>query len=233
MLISLLLLQQIYVKKKQIRSLQITAQFTSSLTWKSSKSDKNEYAHNDSKKKKRPFTLDVTRLDTNDAEKLKGTSKQGRKFSPSRDLLKVIDKPKRSKVRTRSPMSHRKSTKKSPQKVTDDEYWLGSGNVEIDGKPSVVTSDESSSGICGEKKKELTMSPRKNKKLRESSRRKSTPRSPTVSSKGRRRSSSIDDKPSSLPGSLPRRKSSQSRLDLEELQKNRLSPHRYGVPRFS
>lgn len=73
---------------------------------------------------------------------------------------------------------------------------------------NIRSSDESSSGVCGDLQAQMQgqVSPRKIRKMRDTNRRKSTPRSP-VSTRTKRRSGSGDDsKPSSLPGSLPRRK---------------------------
>lgn len=162
------------------------------------------------KRKKRPFTLEVSKSESSATlsnGKSKFPHKHGRKPSPSRDTIKIADaKSKRGKVRTRSPMQNHKKlqhTKKSPQSARTPEEWVQSSHE--DSKLG-ATSDESSSGVCGEKKMEQT-SPRKTKKLRDSSRRKSAPRSPT-GSKTRRRNSNVEEKSSSLPGSLSRRKSS-------------------------
>lgn len=75
-----------------------------------------------------------------------------------------------------------------------------------------VTSDESS-GV--EKSLSAQVSPRKVKKGRDNVRRKSSPRSPNGGRGSRRRNGSNEDKPSSLPGSLPRRRSSTQMKSLD------------------
>lgn len=93
-------------------------------------------------------------------------------------------------------------------------------------RSAIRSSDESSSGVCGDVPGQTQgqVSPRKMRKIREQSRRKSTPRSP-ISSRSKRRSGSGDDnKPSSLPGSLPRRKSKHEHEDNFS-SKSRLSPY--------
>lgn len=146
--------------------------------------------------------------------------------SPSKELLKAGEKTKRGKVRTRSPLQNHK--KKSPPSLVRSPAIGDQCLDEMDRKEETrtVSSDESSSGICGEQGLGQT-SPRKAKKIN-NNRRKSTPRSPT-GQRMRRRSGSNEDKPSSLPGSLPRRRSStvhgKSGTE-EEGAKNRLSPHR-------
>nr|XP_022910341.1 uncharacterized protein LOC111421422 isoform X1 [Onthophagus taurus] len=189
------------------------------VTWKSSKSDKTEYYTDEARKKKRPFILEVKQFSES-----KRDFKHTRKYSPSKDSVK--DKPKRGKIRTRSPMqNHKKPVKKSPSLRSPDEEWL---QVEESKQPvHHITSDESSSGVREEKKKQDQLSPRKTKKLRENNRRKSIPRSPTSSSKSRSKRSNIDDekeKASSLPGSLPRKSSiNKEKQDLSS-PKRRRSP---------
>lgn len=208
--------------------------FRSSATWKSSKSDKVDYhREEETKRKKRPYTLEVSKSESSatlsNGKTTKFVQKHGRKLSPSRETIKFADvKTKRGKVRTRSPMQNHKKAqynKKSPQSIRKPDEWVQSAHEE--GKLA-ATSDESSSGVCGEKKPEQT-SPRKSKKLRDSSRRKSAPRSPT-GSKTRRRNSNAEEKSLSLPGSLSRRKSS-VHLKTEDEEnsysgKTKLHPHR-------
>ncbi|KAK9685689.1 hypothetical protein QE152_g37855 [Popillia japonica] len=202
-------------------------------TWKSSKSDKVDYhREEETKRKKRPYTLEVSKSESSatlsNGKTTKFVQKHGRKLSPSRETIKFADvKTKRGKVRTRSPMQNHKKAqynKKSPQSIRKPDEWVQSAHEE--GKLA-ATSDESSSGVCGEKKPEQT-SPRKSKKLRDSSRRKSAPRSPT-GSKTRRRNSNAEEKSLSLPGSLSRRKSS-VHLKTEDEEnsysgKTKLHPH--------
>lgn len=90
----------------------------------------------------------------------------------------------------------------------------------------IRSSDESSSGVCGDVQAQIPgqTSPRKIRKMRETGRRKSTPRSP-VSTRSKRRSGSGDDtKPSSLPGSLPRRRPPKDEDNLSA-KSSRLSPY--------
>lgn len=215
-----------------------------SQTWKSSRSDKFEWTEDEKKRKKKTFTLDIDKhkdVETisSPRDKQKTILKQPRKpedatSHASKEFLKTGEKPKRAKVRTRSPLQgHRKnqqgkkispSLMRSPA-VTEQysqELWVKPGTSEA--KPP-LTSDESSSGVCGDQTISGQVSPRKNKKFKENNRRKSIPRSPT-GSRVRRRSESIEEKPSSLPGSLPRRRSMQANL-AESQSKSRLSPYRY------
>lgn len=147
--------------------------------------------------------------------------------------LKVNDKPKRGKTRTRSPLQNHRMKKSSPllrSPAMSEAYSTETWEQAMDdvGK---ITSDDSSGGVYIEKSLSNQASPRKGKKNREI-RRKSSPRSPTGSRNCRRRSGSTEDKPSSLPGSLPRRRSStqMKSLDVEEAQKysssSRLTPYR-------
>lgn len=195
--------------------------------------------------RKRPFTLEINKHRETDyltVEKQKATPKYSRKtdnnkLSPSKDH-KLSDKPKRGKTRNRSPMqNHRKQQtlkKNSPlvrSPAMSDAYQ--SDTWEKASRDGKATSDESSCGMYSEKQLSGQASPRKTKKNRENLRRKSSPRSPT-GSRNRRRSVSAEDpnKPSSLPGSLPRRRSSMQTkgLDPEDAQKylstSRLSPYR-------
>ncbi|CAG9766941.1 unnamed protein product [Ceutorhynchus assimilis] len=121
------------------------------------------------------------------------------KISPSKENVKgKNDKIKRSKARTRSPMQGNKISfqgRKSPHKdkllITDEKVYK-------------VTSDESSTG----QDYSISETQRKIKKNKDTSRRKSLPRSP--SSQKVQKKSEIDYQPSSLPGSLSRRKSNKS-----------------------
>lgn len=162
----------------------------------------------------------------------KRKSEAPKRVSPMKEL-KVSDKPKRGKTRTRSPLQNHRMKKASPllrspamgENYPAETWEQGMEDV---GK---MTSDDSSGGVYMEKSLSNQASPRKAKKNRENIRRKSSPRSPT-GSRSRRRSGSTDDKPSSLPGSLPRRRSNtqMKSLDVEEAQKylssSRLSPYR-------
>lgn len=196
-----------------------------SLTWKSSKSEKDE-----KKIRKRPFTLDVNKYHETErlspsSDKHKAVPKYSRKsdsnrLSPMREH-KSNDKPKRGKTRTRSPMqNHRKGQtlkKNSPlskSPAASDGYHKEAWD-KATAEDAKVTSDESSCGIYTDKAISSQTSPRKNKKMRDNTRRKSTPRSPT-GSRTRRRSGSVDGKSSSLPGSLPRRRSSTQAKTLDQ-----------------
>lgn len=205
-----------------------------SLTWKSSRSERE-----DKKLRKRPFTLDIGKnreveLFPSSSEKHKTVSRRknetAKRLSPMKEL-KVSDKQKRGKTRTRSPLQNYKMKKSSPllrSPAMSENYSVEQAIENIE----KVTSDESSEGAYIEKSLSNQASPRKTKKNRENIRKKSSPRSPTGGRSSRRRSGSIEDKPSSLPGSLPRRRSStQMRsLEVEENQKylssSRLSPYR-------
>lgn len=213
----------------------------SSSTWKSSKSEKDE-----KKVRKRPFTLDVNKYHDTEhlspsPDKHKAVPKYSRKgdsnrLSPMRDH-KTNDKPKRGKTRTRSPMqNHRKGQTLKKNSPLAKSPAVGDGyhkeaREKAAAEESKVTSDESSCGVYNDKALSSQTSPRKNKKTRDNTRRKSTPRSPT-SSRTRRRSGSVEGKSSSLPGSLPRRRSSTQAkaLEPEGSQKyviaSRLSPCR-------
>nr|XP_015838279.1 PREDICTED: uncharacterized protein LOC658297 isoform X4 [Tribolium castaneum] len=102
------------------------------------------------------------------------------------------EKPKRAKSRTRSPMqTHKKH------------YQIKKAGVYGHQAENKATSDESSCDF-GKHSTNQT-SPRKGKKGKENNRRKSLPRSPTQKPK-----KSVEMQPSSLPGSLSRRKSKKS-----------------------
>lgn len=203
---------------------------TFSTTWKSSKSDKRDWNEDDKKRKKRPYTLEISKQQKSEdqmspSEKPKSISKSAKKTSPSKDLLKTTDKPKRGKSRTRSPMqNHRKpqQTKKSPPSLLRSPAFSEQYEEDIDQQIKAATSDESSSGICREQSTGQT-SPRKMKKVN-NSRRKSLSKSPTTS-RIRRRSGSNEEKPASLPGSLPRRRSMQQR-DTEDIPSTHSSKSR-------
>lgn len=167
-------------------------------------------------------------------EKHKSVSKRKngtpKHLSPMKEL-KVGDKIKRGKTRTRSPLQNHRMNRSSPHLRSPETYSVESWEQAMEdvGK---VTSDDSSGGMYKGKSLSNQASPRKGKKNRDNIRRKSSPRSPTSSRVCRRRSGSTDDKPSSLPGSLPRRRSStqMKSLDVEETQKYlssaKLSPYR-------
>lgn len=168
-------------------------------------------------------------------EKQKTILKQTKKteesaVSHSKDFLKTGDKIKRSKVRTRSPLqNHRKnhqSKKASPSltrsSAVSEQYPADKPRTQ-ESKPP-LTSDESSSGVCGDNLNVDQISPRKNKKFKENNRRKSIPRSPT-NSRYRKRSDSVEEKPSSLPSTLARRRSSVQPI-TDNQSKSRLSPYR-------
>lgn len=201
-----------------------------------------EWTEEEKKKRKRGFTLDINKHQSTEDQK---SSPNDSQKSPKTETLTELtptasptrtEKQKRIKVRTRSPMQvARKGQKKSPPGLVrspgmhdgfkaDD--WEQRA-VEESRSTVIRSSDESSSGVCGDVQRQSQgqVSPRKLRKVREQGRRKSTPRSP-VSSRSKRKSGSPDDnKPSSLPGSLPRRK---SKVEYEEnllLSKSRLSPY--------
>lgn len=204
-----------------------------STTWNTSKSDKRDWKEDDKKRKKRPYTLDLSKPQKSEehpspSEKPKPLKSTKKAPSPSKELLKLTEKPKRSKSRTRSPMqNHRKAQqmKKSPPVLLRSPAF--SDEMSQDQKEKGATSDESSGGRR-RLQTQGQVSPRKGKKI-STLRRKSLSRSPT-SSRTRRRSGSNEDKPSSLPSTLPRRRSMQPR-DADDTpsthsSKSRLSPHR-------
>lgn len=155
-----------------------------------------------------------------------------KRVSPMKEL-KVSDKPKRGKTRTRSPLQNHRMKKSSPllrSPATTEAYSTESWQQAMEDVEK-VTSDDSSGGVYIDKSMSNQASPRKTKKNRDI-RRKSSPRSPTSSRSCRRRSGSIEDKPSSLPGSLPRRRSSNQIKSVEVetaqqfLSSSRLTPYR-------
>lgn len=168
------------------------------MTWKSPK-------HDDAQKR-RPYTLEIgfkqQQADSSYAASPSSTKlktirrdpKTSPRISPSTETLKITEKPKRSKSRTRSPMQTHKKT-------------IQSKKVGQFADESKATSDESSCDF-GMKKYQGNhhqLSPRKSKKNKENNRRKSLPRSPTSQRSSKRNGS--DEKSASLPGSLSRRKS--------------------------
>lgn len=176
----------------------------------------SSWKHEEKHNKKRPFTLEINKHQESHNDKYKVVNnKKDTKISLSpNDNLKITDKPKRSKSRTKSPMqSHKKhhyQIKKSSSATynrndlsphSDDRY-----KINID--ENKATSDESSGDVGITKYSSLSMqtSPRKIKKTKDNNRRKSLPRSPT--SQRSKRNSGSDEKPSSLPGSLSRRRPS-------------------------
>ncbi|XP_025837065.1 uncharacterized protein LOC108734776 [Agrilus planipennis] len=183
-------------------------------TWKS---DRLGRASDEKNQKKKKITVEITKHQKWDekpstSEKQRPSSKHTKKTddeqSLTKDLLKVNGKVKRTRTRTRSPLqSQRRSqqSKRSPSSLRTSPSTEQSGFEKSNhDKKFSVTSDDSSSGLCGEKVPSGQASPRKReKKMRDIGRKKSISRSP-VGSKTRRKE---DEKPSSLPGSLPRRKS--------------------------
>lgn len=126
--------------------------------------------------------------------------------------------------------NHRKAqqTKKSPPTLLRSPAFNEDMPPDSDQKEKIATSDESSGGL-GRQQTTGQISPRKGKKSN-NIRRKSLSKSP-ISSRNRRRSGSNEDKPSSLPSTLPRRRSVQPRegddTPSTHSSKSRLSPHRY------
>lgn len=202
-----------------------------------------EWTEEEKKKRKRGFTLEINKHQSSEDQKRSPNDSQK---SPKTEEIteitptmspRVIEKQqKRIKARTRSPMQvGRKPHKKSPPGLVrspgmhegfKSEEWEKRAVEEARCAAAVRSSDESSSGVCGDAQGQMQgqISPRKMRKIREQSRRKSTPRSPISSRSKRRSGSGGDDKPSSLPGSLPRRK---SKPEHEEnvAAKSRLSPY--------
>ncbi|KAF5280043.1 hypothetical protein FQR65_LT03298 [Abscondita terminalis] len=182
--------------------------------WRSTKSDKLEWTEDEKKRRKKTFTLDIDKhkdADISSTAKHKTILKQNKKpeeaVSYSKDFLKTIDKPKRTKVRTRSPLQgHRKNhqlKKLSPSLIRSIDQFTQELNGQEKKPP--LTSDESSSGVYN-------------------NRRKSIPRSPT-GSRARRKSEGIEDQQSSsLPNTLPRRRSSMQTNASEKFNKSKLSP---------
>ncbi|KAK4874962.1 hypothetical protein RN001_014322 [Aquatica leii] len=199
--------------------------------WRSTKSDKLEWTEDEKKRRKKTFTLDIDKhKDGETKEKQKTILKQSKKtdetVSYSKDFLKTNDKPKRTKVRTRSPLQgHRKNhqlKKLSPSLIRSIDQFMQENNGQ-DKKPP-LTSDESSSGVCGDQVTAAQISPRRNKKFKDSNRRKSIPRSPT-GTRIRRKSEGIEDQSSSLPGTLAKRRSSMQANVPDCYNKSKLSPH--------
>ncbi|KAL1497002.1 hypothetical protein ABEB36_008034 [Hypothenemus hampei] len=165
-------------------------------------SDNEEYT---TRKKRKDFYLDVTNSSGNYKSKGKHTNV---KISPQKENLKVgIEKVKRPKARTRSPLQGQKKAfygRRSPHKDK---------SLYSDDKSYKATSDESSTG------REYTasqISPRKLKKSKEILRRRSLPRSP-VGQKSQKKIET-DSQPSSLPGSLSRRKSTKTSKQAENMK---------------
>lgn len=159
--------------------------------------------------KKRPYVLEIPKHQEpqrlSPSEKYKNSKKDVR-ISPSRDHQKSSDKPKRTRMRNRSPMQNHK---KAQQKKS---YYLRTDAIDEDRFKSCreegkATSDESSCDFGVGKYMITQTSPRKSKKGKDSNRRKSLPRSPIVQPVRRE----SDEKSVSLPGSLQRRKSSKSK----------------------
>ncbi|XP_045477995.1 uncharacterized protein LOC123683141 [Harmonia axyridis] len=172
--------------------------------------------------KKRPYLLEIAKHQEpqrlSPSEKYKN-SKKDVKVSPSRDHHKTSDKPKRTKMRNRSPMQNHK---KIQQKKS---YYLRTDAIDDDRIKSCreggkATSDESSCDFAIGKYVISQTSPRKSKKGKESNRRKSLPRSPIIQPVRR----GSEEKSVSLPGSLQRRKSSKSKC-LQPGDANTTNPH--------
>nr|CAI5843591.1 unnamed protein product [Callosobruchus analis] len=181
------------------------------LTWKSIKYENHRQpvaalAHN-----KKDFTLELPNntkpyletynLPGNPTKHHAKTNKRESRSSPSNEaktavVTSVEAKPKRVKARMRSPMQNHK---KAPH---TKKAFYGSSAF-LDEKENKATSDESS---CDAKRIGQQNSPRKAKKSKENSRRKSLPRSPVNQRSSGKHND--DDKPSSLPGSLSRRSKS-------------------------
>ncbi|XP_017781518.1 PREDICTED: serine/arginine repetitive matrix protein 1-like, partial [Nicrophorus vespilloides] len=153
-------------------------------TWKSSRSDRKDWTEEEITRRKKQYTLEVTKQQEETEKPRSSFSKP----SPSKELLKPNDKPKQRRIRTRSPMQpHRKiPQKKSPLHKSPEVQQMEWESRTEERKP--LTSDDS---VNYDK-----LSPRKGKKMREKGRK--SPRSPT-GGKGRRRSGSIDDKPMTFP----------------------------------
>ncbi|XP_031355100.1 uncharacterized protein LOC116179448 [Photinus pyralis] len=198
-------------------------------TRKSTKSERLDWTEDEKKRRKKTFTLDIDKhkdaeITTKQKTILKQTKKSDEVVSHPKDFLKTIDKQKRTKVRTRSPLqTHRKNhqQKKSPSSVRSTDQFTK--DFEGQEKKVPITSDESSSGVCGDQANLTQVSPRRSRKFKDNNRRKSIPRSPN-GSRTRRKSESAEEQPSSLPSTLSRRRSSMQAGLAEGYNKNRLSP---------
>ncbi|KAK9885418.1 hypothetical protein WA026_010914 [Henosepilachna vigintioctopunctata] len=164
--------------------------------------------------KRRPYVLDINKhLDANKLspnENYKNNKKDIR-ISPSKDYHKSCDKPKRTKIRNKSPMQNHKKVfqKKSYYLRTDA---VDDERIKRSEEGGKATSDDSSCDFGTGKYVLGQTSPRKSKKSKDNNRRKSLPRSP--SSQPLRKVS--DEKSVSLPGSLQRNKSSKSKNQQSE-----------------
>lgn len=183
------------------------------MTWKAPKYE--------SYKRRKDFTLDLTNNPKSHVESYTFTNnckykvnKKELKPSPSNDSVKTNEKTKRSKSRMRSPMQNHKKSLHVKKTLYESNYQVE--------KENKITSDESSCDI-GVKHISNQNSPRKNKKNKENTRRKSLPKSP-VSQRSANKID-LDDKPASLPGSLNRRKSSKQTA-------NSLLPDNAGSKRY-
>ncbi|XP_030759239.1 uncharacterized protein LOC115884730 isoform X1 [Sitophilus oryzae] len=159
-------------------------------------------------KKRRDFHLELTHT-----SKPQPSSKNKQKYGEAKNTpekenhTKLLgEKLKRTKSRTRSPMQGQKKNiqgRRSPYKEKNAAY---------EEKNYKATSDESSTGreyAAGQN------SPRKSKKSKDNNRRRSLPRSPIRLKTDKR--SSAEYQPSSLPGSLCRRKSFKQSKSLQSI----------------
>lgn len=147
-----------------------------------------------------------------DGEESRKTSGRTKRRPFTLEITKHQDALNTSKIGKNDKVKRVKARTKSPMQVQKKHYQIK--KVE----ESKATSDESS---CDFSKYSINQtSPRKNKKLKETNRRKSLPRSPTGQ---RTKKNNHEEKPSSLPGSLSRRKSSKNRnLQTQEETKSTL-----------
>lgn len=148
-----------------------------------------------------------------DGEDVRKTSGRIKRRPFTLEITKHQDTPNNSKIGKNDKVKRVKARTRSPMQVQKKHYQIK--KVE----ESKATSDESS---CDLSKYSInqTLSPRKNKKVKDTNRRKSLPRSPTNQ---RTKKNNHEEKPSSLPGSLSRRKSSKSRnLHTQEETKSTL-----------
>ncbi|XP_076262632.1 uncharacterized protein LOC143197764 isoform X4 [Rhynchophorus ferrugineus] len=172
--------------------------------------------HEERTKKRRDFHLELTTTTTKTHSSNKPKLKyiESKNTPGSEQTPKFLgEKVKRSKSRTRSPMQGQKKNiqgRRSPYKEK---------TVAYDEKNYKATSDESSTGreYAGGQS-----SPRKNKKSKDNNRRRSLPRSP-IRQKSEKRNSS-DYQPSSLPGSLCRRKSFKQSKSLQSIHLDSKKP---------
>lgn len=145
-----------------------------------------------------PDLLERTKVPSNEERRYESPTTKRRPFTLDiKHQLKPSpsnEKPKRTKTRTRSPMQTHKKHYQIKKTVVENK----------------VTSDESSCDVVYSSNQ---TSPRKTKKIKDNNRRKSLPRSPTQKIK-----KPVEMQPSSLPGSLSRRKSKKSQEDAQSPQ---------------